>query len=261
MQKSIDIMQNKITKVLFDSKPTIYLYGSVVLDDFKFGWSDIDILCLTEKSISIEQAEELVNLRQTLMEKYTDNPYFRSFEGGILSLKEFLNNKKNRVVYWGTSGQRITDNYVFDVFSKMELKDNGRLLCGNDIRSQIKYPTKFEQIEAIKAHYNIIRKYAVETDNSLYSAGWLLDIARCLYTLQTGKIIGKTDAGEWAISNNIVPDIKTLRRALVIRKNPVQYKKDAETMEWLTSLGPNIQEFADVLEKQIYIKEHDVYLC
>jgi predicted nucleotidyltransferase len=106
MQNSIDVMKNEITKILFDNKPVIYLYGSVVLDDFKFGWSDIDILCLTKKVISIEQAEKLVNLRQVLMGKYTGNPYFRMFEGGFLSLNSFLNREHERVVYWGGKGKR-----------------------------------------------------------------------------------------------------------------------------------------------------------
>ena len=257
MQNSIDIMKDEITKILYYNKPVIYLYGSVALDDFQFGWSDIDILCLTKKVISIEQAKELVNLRQVLMGRYKGNPYFRMFEGGFLSLNSLLSKEQERVVYWGTSGQRITEDYVFNVFSTIELKDNGRLLYGNDIRDQIKYPGIFEQIAAIKAHYNTIRIYAVETDNSLYSAGWLLDIARCLYTLQTGKIIAKTEAGEWAINNNIVPNITILQRALDIRKSPNQFKKDKAAMEWLASLGPFVQEFADVLEEQIYIKEHN----
>lgn len=65
-----------------------------------------------------------------------------------------------------------------------------------DIRDLVDYPKKEEVISAIKGHYNAIGTYAVKTDQSLYSAGWMLDIARCLYTLETGKIIGKTSAGE-----------------------------------------------------------------
>ena len=39
-----------------------------------------------------------------------DNPYYRSFEGGMLTLDAFLSKKTDRVVYWGTSG----DRYAFD---------------------------------------------------------------------------------------------------------------------------------------------------
>jgi predicted nucleotidyltransferase len=67
MQTSIHIMVDRITGLLSGNTPSIYLFGSVVLDDFKLGWSDIDIVCLTEKEMTEQQAEELVGLRQSLL--------------------------------------------------------------------------------------------------------------------------------------------------------------------------------------------------
>ena len=52
LNKAIQIMTEEIICVLADNKPTIYLFGSVALDDFKLGWSDIDIVVLTEREIS-----------------------------------------------------------------------------------------------------------------------------------------------------------------------------------------------------------------
>lgn len=34
--------------------------GSIVLDDFKLGWSDIDILCLTESDIEPAKADRRI---------------------------------------------------------------------------------------------------------------------------------------------------------------------------------------------------------
>ena len=48
LNEAIQIMTNEIVTVLADNKPTIYLFGSVALDDFQLGWSDIDILVLTD---------------------------------------------------------------------------------------------------------------------------------------------------------------------------------------------------------------------
>lgn len=81
MEQSIEIVKNHIVSILSNNKPSIYLYDSIVLDDFKMGWSDIDILCLTETKISDEQAKQLLNLRQELLSEYRNNLYFRSFEG------------------------------------------------------------------------------------------------------------------------------------------------------------------------------------
>jgi hypothetical protein len=244
-------MKDHINEILSNNKPSIYLFGSVVLDDFQLGWSDIDILCLTGQPISEDKAEQLVKLRQTLLEQEPGNQYFRSFEGGMLSLAAFLNQSRERAVYWGTSGQRITENYVFDPFSLMELIDSGRLLSGDEIRQHLKRPTYEELKAAVVHHYEAIRKYAVHTNRTLYSPGWLLDIARCLYTLETGKIIAKTAAGEWALQHHLAPNPEVLQRAVDIRKNPLKYKYEEAVLDWTETLGKYVHEFADVLEHQI----------
>lgn len=262
MNESIEIMKNRIVDILFNNKPSIYLYGSVVLDDFKLGWSDIDILCLTKTKITDAQANKLLNLRQELLSEYKNNLYFRSFEGGFLLLDSFIKNTPDTVVYWGTSGERITDKYYFDPFSMIELIESGHLLYGDDVRERLRYPTKDEIIKAVINHYRIIRKYAVTTDKSLYSAGWLLDIARCIYTLRTGKVISKTKAGKWALDNNLVPDADIMEKVITIREEPNKYKNHKEIILWLETLGQYVQMFADVLEKEIGSEiAHQTYIA
>lgn len=251
MIKAIEIMTKRIVDILKDLNPSIYLYGSVALDDFKLGWSDIDIICLTDEKISDSKGKMILTLRQELATEYETNQYFSSFEGSFQSLKGFLSNEQDTVVYWGTSGERIIDNYTLDPFSKIELIDNGILLYGSDIRENFNYPSKEEVVSAILHHYKTIRNYAVTTDGSLYSAGWLLDIARCLYTLKTGKIISKTKAGEWALENNLVPEAEIMKKVLDIRRQPSIFKDRKEVIGWLERLGPHVQSFADVLEKEL----------
>lgn len=253
MEKSIDIMVEAIVNILQNNNPSIYLYGSIIFDDFKLGWSDIDILYLVEKQISTEQADDLLNLRQDLLGKEPENPYYRLFEASILTVDKFLARKDGKVIYWGTSGQSIREEYYWDVFSTIGLLDNGRLIYGLDRRDLVDYPSREEVIGAIRDHYNIIRTYGIKTDQSLYSAGWMLDIARCLYTLETGKIIGKTPAGEWALENNLCPHSNTLEKVVEVRKKPLKFKNDEFIKEWLENLGPSIQSFADVLEEAIKV--------
>lgn len=248
MMESVRVMVREITRVLCDESPSIYLFGSSVRDDFKLGWSDIDLLCLTEKRFSAAKAQSLVLLRQTLAEAYPDSAYMRLFEGGIIPIEAFLGRTKEPAVYWGTSGQRIVDSFALSPFSVLELKACGMLLHGPDVREHIPMPTRDEIREAVRAHYETIRAHARETGESLYSAGWLLDIARCLYTLETGDVIAKTAAGEWALEKGLPPEPEVLRMAVCIRKEPLLFLGDAPTRAWLASLGPSIQRFADVLE-------------
>lgn len=251
MNRSIDVMAKKLNAILGNNLVCIYLYGSVVMDDFKLGWSDIDILCLTKEVISDFEAEQLVDLRQNLLKDEESNQYYRSFEGAILSIDEFKNKQNTRVVYWGTSGQRITDEYSFDVFSLYELIKYGQLIWGKDIRNKLLLPTYEELKNGVQRHYQTIRKYALETGESLYSCGWLLDIARCIYTLRHNDIISKTKAGEWAINENLCPEEKQMLFTLQIRNEPLKYKEQAEVKEWLSSLGTSVQLFADVLDIEL----------
>ena len=229
-QKAIRSMTSAISKILADNWPSVYLYGSSVLDDFRLGWSDIDILVLTRERISQPQARELVTLRQKLSEDEPNNPYYRLFEGGILTLSAFLSKESDCVVYWGTSGQRITDTYHFDSFCLAELLQSGKLLCGTELRSQLAMPVYADFYKDVKKHYEGIRKYAQTTDVSIYSFGWLLDIARGIYTLRNGTVISKSAAAQWALYNNLCPVPYALETALNVRKDPIKYRKNSDVL-------------------------------
>lgn len=240
MEQSINAVTSGIASILHGSRPSVFLLGSAVLDDFKLGSSDIDILCLTEEVIRPEQAEKLVNLRRTLSAEKPENPYFKLFEGVMLTLNAFLCGSGDVIVYWGTSGQRILSNYEFCPLCRIVLLEHGKCLYGSDLRHLIPYPDRAEIIAAIKKHCNTIRQHGKS------GGGWLLDIARCLYTLRTGKIISKTKAGEWAIGENICPDAEAVKYAVEMRKNPLEFKHRGNISE------AHIQKFADVLKAELY---------
>lgn len=252
-QISVNKMVREISGILSDCEPTIYVYGSSALNDFQLGWSDIDILVLTERKITEKQAQMLVGLRQTMLEKEPGNPYYRCFEGGMLTLDAFLRRGTDRVVYWGTSGERITDGYLFDSFCMTELIESGVLLLGKDIRPQLKVPTFDDLYADVRHHYGTIRKHAQKTGRSFYSFGWMLDIARCIYTLRTGRILAKTEAGKWALENNLCSDPDALEFALKVRRNPLDYKDNRQVFDYAETLAEPIQRFADILEKELIL--------
>lgn len=251
LESAIKTVRERVVDILGGCAASIYLYGSLTLGDFRPGWSDIDILVLTEKKITEGQAGRLVNLRQAMQKERPGNAYYRRFEGGMLSLDAFRLKEKDRVVYWGTSGERITDSYSFDSFSMCELLESGVLIWGRDVRDRLSRPA-FDELRAdVRRHYEGMRKYARETERSLYSFGWLLDISRCLYTLRTGKIIAKTAAGEWALKENLCPCAGALARAVEIRKEPAKYLRDEGVLDEAQALGRSVQSYADVLEREL----------
>ena len=255
MLDAITKMTNRIVAIMDGNVCGVWLYGSVVLDDFRPGWSDIDFVALTEGPISESRAGELLTLRQRMLTNEPDNPYYRAFEGIIANRQEYLARSFRRLVYWGTSGQRVTDHYEHDAFSLFELAKHGRPIFGRE-PWMLPAPGREELIKAVRAHYDSIRLYAAETNDTLYSCGWLLDIARCIYTLRYNDIIAKTQAGIWALEEHIFPEEAPLKKAVEIRQHPEYYKDKADIRLWLQGLGPVVQRYADVLEQELPAERH-----
>ena len=74
MKNAIDAMVNEIVRITDGDVYGVWLYGSVVMDDFRPGWSDIDFVALTGGPVSESQAEQLLTLRQEMLEKEPGNP-------------------------------------------------------------------------------------------------------------------------------------------------------------------------------------------
>lgn len=175
----------------------------------------------------------------------------------MLSLEAFLNQTQDKVVYWGTKGEKIKNSYQLDSFSKLELISNGQLLFGEDVRSLIKKPSVSELRQDVEYHYQTIREHAQKTGRNFYSFGWFLDISRCLYTLKTGKTIAKTKAGDWALQEKLCPVEKELKFALEVRNNPLKYKHDEKVFDYAETLGEAVQKYADVLEQRLNLTNQE----
>ncbi|MGN1018833.1 MAG: aminoglycoside adenylyltransferase domain-containing protein [Aristaeellaceae bacterium] len=243
-EQALALLARGLQNRLGDGFLSLYLYGSAAMGDFRPGWSDLDLLCLTRAPLSPAEAETLLPLRRTLAEENPAVPFLRCAEGAVLSLEE-CRSDCGRAVVWGSRGERLSNDWSPDAFTLMSLHQCGRLLAGEEVRGCLPCPDAALLRAAVAAHLTIIRRHAVITGDSVHSCGWLLDIARGLYTLRTGALIAKTDAGEWALAENLCPDADTLRRALDFRRNP-SLARLPEARAFLT--GPAVQRFADVLE-------------
>lgn len=228
----------------------IYLYGSITVGDWREGWSDIDLLCLTKEPIPQETAQSMLMLRNRLAEE-TGDPVYRKFEGGILPQDALCTGKQALAVYWGTSGQRMTDTFAFDAFSMWQLCHHGILLAGQDVRRELNDPMRAELYAAVRAYYESLCAHAQKTDRSLYSPGFLLDISRCLYTLRTGRVAAKTTAGEWALENRLCPVAGELETALKLRRDPALFTEEKQA--WAETLGPAVQRYAAVLKRELEV--------
>ncbi len=234
-------------KTLHPSGFSVFAHGSLALEDFSPKVSDIDILVLIEEPLSDKLADDCLFLRQRLMAMYPDMPYFLRLEGLIVHQEDFFSSLNGRAVYWGTTKQRVTQNLEVDVFSRWILATRGICIVGDNLLLGYEVPPYKALVSAIHGVLEAIVVHAQITDASIYSAGWMLDIARCLYTLEKGGVTSKTKAALWVLEQGLAPEPLVLQRVLHVRRNP-EVLVEEETRRWLCSLGPVIQRFACVLD-------------
>lgn len=243
---SINTMTVSIARILADREPSIYLYGSAAADDFCPGWSDIDILVLTRRPISEEQADQLLKLRQRLLERDPENPCYRAFEGAMLHLDAFLTGESTRVVYWGTRGEQFQSRYALTAFDRYSLLTDGLLLYGRDVRYRLRMPDFDDLKQAVHDHLEALRIHG-RGSRSRYAFGWLLDIARCLYTLLNESVTTKSAAAEWVLQQFRFPAAAELRLAQQVRRNPRLLEKPA-VLDQAEGLTDAIRRGTELLE-------------
>lgn len=254
LRLAVNTMAVSIQRILKDAQPSIYLYGSVTTEDYRPGWSDIDLLVLTMDPITEEQSDALLHLRQTLAARDPDTPHYRLFEGGMLDLGAFLSGEETRVVYWGTTGERIKATHAFSAFDRASLLQNGQLLLGRDVRRHIEMPDFPAIIEGISQHLQSVREHGAGS-RSIYAYGWLLDVARCLYTLIEGKLTTKTAAAQWVLDQHLCPCPAELSMALTVRRQP-ELIRDESVLAYAEGLTEAIRTFAALADEAL--KMHKV---
>lgn len=248
---AINTLTVTLARLLAENKPSIYLYGSVTTDDFRPGWSDIDFLVLTESPIRPEQADALVNLRQTLMARDPATPQYRLFEGCMLDLRSFLGDEATTVVYWGTTGQQVMEHHPLSALDKGLLIYNSQLLWGRDIRRHLENPPFSEIQGAICQHLQAILAHG-RGERSIHAFGWLLDISRCMFTLINGKLTTKSLAAQWALDEQLCSCPEELSMALMVRRQP-ELIRDAAVLDYAEGLTDAIQSYAQMLQQAVQI--------
>lgn len=51
LSESIKVLTNEIAYILSNNQPSIYLFGSILLDDYKPDWSDNKMFSIIENSV------------------------------------------------------------------------------------------------------------------------------------------------------------------------------------------------------------------
>ncbi|MEM7703643.1 MAG: aminoglycoside adenylyltransferase domain-containing protein [Pseudomonadota bacterium] len=216
----------------------LYLHGSVVQGDFRPGLSDLDILGVVSGGITRALREGLV---ARLSHESLPVPAF-GLEL-ILCVAEAVHAPIVQMPYefalstgpeWGV--QMETDGTTSDILIHMQLcREAGVVLAGVPASAALA-PIPPHAIRAALMgemlwHRNDIG--ADPSDQALSNA--VLNAARSCYAAETGKIISKTEGGEWWMARE--PDDLTVSQALSFRQGRRRFGPDVRSAQRFVELA------------------------
>lgn len=219
----------------------IYLHGSLVLDDYKPGVSDIDFITVTKSSFTVKDLEKVSQIHS----KFTDRFKNTLLDGVYITQDEIgkmYNHAEDKNLYYN-EGEVAFDRYFnFNPVTWHLFKNNGINIYGPDTS---KFAVEVTEVEL--RHYVLknMKMYWTNRVNKLAQAhGWkavpeglvdeevewtVLGLLRQFYTLKENSIVSKSGAGNYGLNqlDNMWHSI--IKEALNIRNNiPQSITKTSE---------------------------------
>lgn len=210
----------------------VYLTGSIPLQDFYSHKSDIDFLVLCK-----ELPDEKIALQLKRMHRDIEHQYRRpDLSGCYLTMDciHSVNPEKFRVLSWHEKSMRY-QYFEMAPVSLTELKENALTVFGRPA-SALPVNISREKITGfLSENINIYWTKWITQHSSFFNrklilllfprfTEWsVLGVARQLYTLQTGKITSKTDAGYYCLKHLPEKFNPVIKQAIDIRKDNRTY--------------------------------------
>ncbi|MFC0335624.1 aminoglycoside adenylyltransferase domain-containing protein [Paenibacillus sepulcri] len=186
-----------------DNLTGVYLHGSLAMGCFNPGRSDIDLLVVARKKLSVENRKQIVRkilalndelpgaggieLSVVLESELTDFVYPTPVE---LHYSEF-----HREKYQTDENYSCSDYVDYDLAAQYAVAyDRGTALYGQPLRAL--FQPVGRQYYAASILYDIENAYEHIVENPVYMT---LNLCRVLYFLQEGVISSKKEGGDWGI--------------------------------------------------------------
>mgnify|MGYP000911045004 FL=1 len=220
---------SKIEQFLIEG---IYLTGSIGLSDFHSNKSDIDFLIFCRDLPDDKIALKLKFIHQKIAKQYPKP----DLSGSYLTLESIKsdNTATAKILSWHQNVMRYRE-FEMSVISLSELKLNALTIFGQQAED---LPIEIDQDELNKFLYHNINSYWRKWINQhstffnrkllllffpRFTEWSVLGAGRQLCTLQTGKIVSKTEAGYYCLKHLPSQFHPVIQEAIQIRKDNRTY--------------------------------------
>lgn len=210
----------------------IYLTGSLGLSDFYSNKSDIDFLVFCQGFPDNKIASQLKHIHKKIAKQFPKP----DLSGSYLTFESIKtgNPATVKILSWHENSMRYED-FEMSAISLSELKSNALTISGQKAESlhiEIKqdYLNKFlyDNINSywekwIKQHSTFFNRKILLLFFPKFTEWSILGVARQLCTLQTGKIVSKTEAGYYCLEHLPSQFHPIIHEAIKIRKDNRTY--------------------------------------
>jgi len=258
LPKDVEIVINYYLNVfnakLPDLVESFFIVGSIVLNDYREGKSDIDFVSVINRDVTPDEVNTIKEIHKEISSKYPES----KLEGSYVTPQQMGKPDKDMgsILYFDGNLKYDCKSGNASIVTWFMLKKYGITINGKLPEHYVSSIDVDDLVNYVKINANtywakwterISRKLSVDSVLTLFGqkVEWgVLGISRLYYTLHEGDIASKYEAGKYALSR-VPPDFEMiLKEALRIRKgktgsyykSPFKRRKDTiRFMEYMIS--------------------------
>lgn len=242
-----------LRSALGDAIYGVYLYGSLALDAYEEGKSDVDFLTVTTRPLQAQEVERLHGVHGWLEREFAEAV---RMEGMYIPLGELGKKAGELTPYPFYANKRLTPRGQYDIndVTWWTLKHRGIAVDGV-AGEELPFDVAWESVCQTMQH-NVERYWPSRAERrfSFYLDEWIesavLTNCRILYTLDQGGIISKTAAGTHGLATLPSRWHLLIREAMRIREGrhkaslyPSRMKRSREAKEFVQYIRQTCQTY------------------
>lgn len=189
-----------VRRALCDNLVAIYVTGSLLMGDFEEASSDLDFLVVTRHPLSASEVDRIALMHEQMLQM---GDWGNRLEGGYAawSVLRPWGIDGHIVVIEPGAGAPASGPSGYSADNMLAIRDHSLTLYGLAARAILPPVDRDVFTAALRAYANefVARPGASEL-SAAEVASWTLNIARCLYGLETGRPCTKKDAATWLTS-------------------------------------------------------------
>lgn len=208
--------RDDLIAVLGENLVAVYVMGSLFMGDFVEASSDVDFLVVTARTPTHGEVAQLARLHTRLSDTARWGARLEGAYAAQSALRPWGIDDTIAAIEPGGPLCEGPSDYLAD--NMLALRDHGVTLYGPPTTQVVPSVDRATLEEGLRTYLDelVERSHSPAPDPD-EAASWLLNIARCLFGLQTGRPCTKTEAAQWLATRDPVLQ-PALAAALAVRQ-------------------------------------------